>query len=193
MNSTKLFLFIVMFITGATLSVSAQNHRSIKLGISYGAVDEQSANHAGMSINTGLEFANKSERIKFSPTVSLGYHNGTIQNFPYEPLDPLRAWIVQVETPINFELIRNSANTFSWILGIGAYGNLGLSSYLLGSIGGYTGTGFRISPADIPFSMEVLPINFMIGYGPYTNIFGRISIVFEMDSFKAKKIKNYGT
>jgi hypothetical protein len=49
-------------------------------------------------------------------------------------------------------------------------------------MGGYTGTGFRISPENSPFSIEVIPLNLMLGYGPYRNIFGRVSIIYPLDS-----------
>jgi hypothetical protein len=134
-----------------------------------------------MSINTGLEFNLKPDRVRFTPMLSFGYHSGNIETFSDEPLESLQIWPVQVETPIFLDLIRNNSKSFQWFIGLGLYGNLGLGSYLLGSIGGYTGTGFRIRPENSQFSIEILPINLMLGYGPYRNIFGRVSLAYDLD------------
>ena len=162
------------------LSVFSQsrnlNTRHFKFGLSYGNVSEQSTDHAGLSISTGMEFNVISDRIRFNPFISLGYHHGISNSSINEHYYP-----ISLETIFLLDLIRNSDNSFAWFIGIGPYGNITPGAGTMGSFGGYAGTGLILRPQAFPISFEVLPLNYMLGYGPRKNFFGRVCLLYDLN------------
>lgn len=168
-----------------TYSAFSQDNKESKIkfksGFNYGVVSEQGTSHNGVSINTGIEINTGFDRIRFSPNLTIGYHQEDIDfssiniYSQQEYLYPL-----QLETNLYFDLIKSADNSFAWILGLGAYANITIGSGTMGSWGGYVGTGFNINPQDSRYSVEILPVNYMLGYGPRKNLFARISLKYSI-------------
>jgi len=176
---TILIPFIILIIFSVT-TVYSQDLKTGKLkfksGINYGFVSEQGSLHKGVSINTGLEFNSATERIRFNPNFTFGYHQeDDPANNQNDYLYPLI-----IETIMYFDLIKSSDKSFAWTLGLGAYGNITLGGGTMGSFGGYIGTGFNLTPKNSRYSIEILPVNYMLGHGPRKEIFSRLSLKYSL-------------
>ena len=172
---------IITSITLLILSVFTVNAQDLKVdkikfksGINYGFVTEQGMSHDGVSINTGFEFNTKIERMRFNPNITFGYHQeeDLVYNQTYN------LYPVLIETNLYFDLLKSADNSFAWTFGLGAFGSITFGAGTMGSFGGYAGTGFNITPQKSRYSLEILPLNYMLGSGPRKNIFSRLSLKF---------------
>lgn len=170
-----LFLMIFSCVTGYSQDVKTSKLK-FKSGVNYGFVSEQGASHKGVGINTGLEINTGVERIRFNPNFTFGYHQEE------DPLNNQKDYLypILIETNMYFDLLKSSDNSFAWTLGLGAYGNITLGGGTMGSFGGYMGTGFTLTPINSRYSVEILPINYMLGHGPRKDIFSRISLKYNL-------------
>jgi len=178
MNSKS--ITIILLLTFSLLIVYSQdlktNRLKFKSGVNYGFVSEQSTSHKGISINTGLELNTGIERIRFNPNITFGYH------LEENPLNNQKDYLypLLIETIMYFDLLKSQDKSFAWTLGLGAYGNITFGGGTMGSFGGYVGTGFNLTPQNSRFSVEILPINYMLGHGPRKDIFSRISLKYNL-------------
>ncbi|MCK4922363.1 MAG: hypothetical protein KAS71_15025 [Bacteroidales bacterium] len=178
-NTLTLIILMSFLINTAFSQDNKESKIKFKSGLNYGIVSEQSSSHNGVSINSGIEIKTGIDWIRFNPNLTIGYHQEDI-NFSVSSINQEYLYPLQLETNIYFDLIKSANNSFAWTLGLGAYANITVGSGTMGSYGGYVGTGFNINPQDSRYSVEILPVNYMLGYGPRKNLFARISLKYRM-------------
>ena len=181
-TNTLTLIILMLLLTNSVFSQDKKENKiKFKSGFNYGIVSEQGTSHNGVSINTGIEINTGIDWIRFNPNLTIGYHQEDIDFSSFSIYsDQEYLYPLQFETNLYFDLIKSKDNTFAWTLGLGAYANITVGSGTMGSWGGYIGTGFNINPQESRYSVEILPVNYMLGYGPRKNLFARISLKYSI-------------
>jgi hypothetical protein len=158
-----------------SISINSQNvNRSLKIGAGLGISENDNCKGIGTLYSLGYQRDIWKDRLRFNPNLSLGFYSPAfIINIPEQYFNS-----INLNANLNFDVFR--VGRFSFLVYAGTevgiiQGYVGVGrmseseengSYYLRDfhIGGNYGGGFRINSKSKRTAINVLPLNFRIGY-----------------------------